>query len=112
MTQARSSSTVTDSGSMIGNIFKKAQFWRSSHNHTMSKEWAEQALPLRYLADDPMERDLDRILGKKGWEPFKVVQEQRIIRVSRKLTEKEIQEIVENGRNHYEQTGEALDAMR
>lgn len=72
MTQARSSSTVSDSGSMIGNFLKKAQFWRSSHNHTMPKEWFEQTLPLRYLADDPMERDLDRILGKEGWEPLKV----------------------------------------
>lgn len=72
MNQARSSSIVTESGSMIGNLFKKAQFWKSSHNHTMPKEWFEQTLPLRYLADDPMERDLDRILGKEGWEPVKV----------------------------------------
>jgi len=57
---------------MIGNLFKKAQFWRSSPNPTMSNEWLEQTLPLRYLDDDTLEKDLDRILGKEGWKPSKV----------------------------------------
>lgn len=81
MTQARASGTASASDSMIGNLFKKAQFWKTSYNPTMPKQkWLEQTLPLRYLADDPLERDLDRILGKNGWKPYKVCISPRVVR--------------------------------
>ncbi|KAL1882978.1 hypothetical protein Daus18300_000616 [Diaporthe australafricana] len=61
----------------------------------MSNEWIEQTLPLRYLDDDTLEKDLDRILGEEGWKPSKT----------------ELHEIETNAKNHYLQSREAAAVM-
>lgn len=53
---------------MLQSLYRKVQsLWKAPENLIMSDNFVRQALPMKYVDNDALEKELNRILGENGW---------------------------------------------
>lgn len=75
MDQPDSSGTSPAPVSKLQSFYKKAKTSsQPTKDSEVANKFVDQTLPARYMDDEKLENELDRILGKDGWQSSKVCQ--------------------------------------